>query len=104
MPLEGHWERVHTPLRSTGKRERRVVVIGSALLALALVIAVYAALHSGSSKTSPGCLDVVGASSMGGATYHACGRAAARWCRSVATRDDAVARRIQEHCRNAGYR
>jgi|SRR6266540_2652345 len=104
MPLEGHWKRVNTPLRSTTRREARLVaVIVAAGLAVVLGIVLYAAIHGGSSKAGPGCIEITAAHSTGGATLEACGADAARWCRSTTARHDAFARKVQARCRDAGY-
>jgi hypothetical protein len=103
MPLEGHWRRLQTPIRKTTRREGRVVAIASALLAVGVAVVLYAALQSGSSEAGPGCVNVTAAHSTGGATLHACGKAAARWCHSAATRSDALARDLRRECRKAGY-
>jgi hypothetical protein len=79
------------------------VVAGVVVVFLALSAALYAGLH-GARATAAGCVDVIAASTTGGATVHACGAAAAHWCRLEATRDDAFARAIQARCGRAGYR
>src|SRR5947209_165683 len=104
MPLEGHWKRLQTPLRRTTRREARLIAAAAGFLAVTVVIVLYVALQSGSSAAGPGCIKVTAASSTGGATLHACGQAAARWCRSAAVRHDALARSVREECRGAGYR
>jgi hypothetical protein len=73
------------------------------VLVVALAVVLYATLRGGSSEAGPGCVKLTVASSTGGATLHACGKEAARWCRSVATRQEAFARTVRERCRNAGY-
>ena len=102
MPLEGHWKRTQTPLRSTTKREGRLLVVVVAVLVIALAAVVYAAAQSGSSAAGPGCINVAATHSTGGATLHACGASAARWCRSASARHDALARGVQAECRRVG--
>jgi hypothetical protein len=105
MPLEGHWERVNTPLRRTTKREGRLIAVVAALLvAAALAVGVYAVLDDSASKPGPGCIEVTAAHARGGATIQACGADAARWCRIVAPRDDSLALKVKARCRDAGYR
>jgi len=105
MPLEGHWKRVHTPVRSAPRRERRAVAAVAAVLVVALAGGVlFAILHGGSSKAGAGCIEVTAAHSTGGATVKACGAGAARWCRSAAGRHDAFGREVLARCREAGYR
>jgi hypothetical protein len=105
VPLEGHWKRVNTPLRSTTRREGRALVAVVTILVIGLVIGLYAALHDGSSsKAEAGCIEVTAAHTTGGATLRACGPAAVRWCRSARAREDALARAVQARCSRAGYR
>jgi len=104
MPLEGHWARQRTPLRRVSRREGWAMALVASLLAIAAGVAIYLALSHGGPKTAAGCVDVTAASSTGGATLHACGDAAARLCRSQATRADPFARAVQERCARAGYR
>ncbi len=80
-----------------------MAVIVAAGLAVVLGIVLYAAIHGGSSKAGPGCIEITAAHSTGGATLEACGADAARWCRSTTARHDAFARKVQARCRDAGY-
>src|SRR5437764_11281074 len=98
MPLEGHWERQHTPLRRAGRREVRVLAAVAVVLSLAGGITLYAAVIHGSPKRGKGCVEVTAAHSTGGATLHACGREAAHWCRSPASRQGAFARPLRVAC------
>jgi hypothetical protein len=105
MPLEGHWKRIQTPLRKTTRREGRLVAAVAGLFAVAVVVVLIVALQSGSSGAGPGCINVTGTHAVGGASIHACGQSAARWCHSAAAaRRDALARSLGEECRAAGYR
>jgi hypothetical protein len=103
VPLERHWERVHTPLRATARRELRALVIVTSVLVVAVVGLLFATLRGGSPQAQSGCVRLTIPSTTGGATLNACGETAARWCRSIAGRDDALSRRAMEHCRRAGY-
>jgi hypothetical protein len=67
-------------------------------------VALLATLGGGSSETGAGCIRVTVASTMGGATVHACGSDAARWCRSPESRQAVTARKARAQCRRAGYR
>jgi hypothetical protein len=102
MPLQGHWERTQTPLRRTTPRDTRLVAGIAALLVVALAVVVYAAVSEDSAKPGPGCIEVTAAHSTGGATVRACGPTAARWCRTMAARDDPLARAVRARCRSAG--
>jgi hypothetical protein len=79
------------------------MAVVAAILLLGLAAGLYAALRDGSSKAEPGCIEVPAAHSTGGTTLKSCGADAARWCRSAAARDDALARAVRAHCRSAGY-
>jgi hypothetical protein len=100
VPLEGHWQRQHTPLRSLGRRERRALIAVTLVVLIGAAVALYAALHHGAAKVAAGCVQISAPSTTGGANLHACGADAARWCRSEAAGD----RALLAACRRAGYR
>jgi hypothetical protein len=104
VPLEGHWQRQHTPLSRLSRRELRTLAAVAALLTLAAAVVLYAAVQHTTHHAAAGCVEVTAASTTGGATLHACGADAARWCRSQAGRSDAVARAVLTACARAGYR
>jgi hypothetical protein len=85
------------------RRERRILAPLAVVLALAVAAVVLYLALARSSGTSPGCVDVIGSSTLGGATYHACGKDAARWCRSEANRNATFAHDLRAQCRRAGY-
>ena len=81
MIMQDQSKRLSEPLR-WGRRERTVVAVVLACVALAVIGLGAYALTSG----SPGrrdCIEVSFASTLGGATEHACGTRARR-CRSTA--------------------
>lgn len=80
-----------------------LAAVAAIVLVLVALGALYATLQHGSSRSRAGCVDVVGASSTGAATFHACGPEAARWCREQAARHDAFARRVEAQCRREGF-
>jgi hypothetical protein len=94
---------VQTPLGRTTRREARALAAVVAGLVIAVAVVLFAILHGGSSEAGARCVRLTVPSSTGGATLHACGPDAARWCRSVAARQDAFSRKVKERCRNAGY-
>jgi hypothetical protein len=103
MPLEGHWKRQTTPLRTMPRRERRTVLgFGLALVIVSITILVLS-LAQGSPEAGPGCLNVATPSTMGGGMVHFCGQNAERFCATQAARDDNFARRAQGECRSGGY-
>lgn len=102
MPLEGHWQRVNTPLRTLTRRERRMVAIGVALVA---AVAVAIALVSATSSSPPlarGCIDVIVPGVMGGQPVTACGARARAVCRERRGLTDPGSRAIEAACRRAG--
>jgi hypothetical protein len=103
MPLERHWDRVHTPVRETAGRERNSLAAVIATLAVVSVIAVFFAIRAEAPKSAASCVDVVGASTMGAANYHACGQAASDFCSSAAARAGARAAQVATACRHAGF-
>jgi hypothetical protein len=104
VPLEGHWQRQQTPLRRVSRRELRLLAAVASVLALAAAVVLYAALHHAAHQAAAGCVEITAASTTGGATLHACGADAARWCRSEAGHTDTVARAVLTACARAGYR
>jgi hypothetical protein len=106
MPLEGHWDRLNTPLRETTSRERRILRVVVALVAaaaLASVIVAVATSGSGGSATAARCVDLDVPSTMGGSTIHACGADAVAFCRSPLANKPPLAEAAQARCREAGY-
>lgn len=108
VPLQGHWDRVNTPLRKTTRRERALVRAVLALLAVAAVAAtvvVIAASGNGTSGTplAPGCIRIEVPSTMGGGTSDFCGARAASFCRGRATHEPPLDATALPKCRAAGY-
>lgn len=101
MPVEGQWERQNTPLRRVTRRERRVLACACvAMIALAVAIGLGAARSGPAAKPAAGCVQLVAASTTGGATYRACGAAAERWCREAGATD--LAGSLRARCLAAG--
>jgi hypothetical protein len=100
MIMTGQSRRLSEPLR-WGRRERTVV---AALLVCVTLIAIGLGAYALTSG-SPGrrdCIEVTFASTLGGATEHACGGRARRVCASP----DAfrhVAAELRASCRRAGF-
>ena len=107
MPLEGHWQRVNTPLRETTGRERLLVRILLVALGIAVVAAIVVAIATsgGSSKsgTAEGCIRVEVPSTTGGAVVNPCGAAAAQFCRGPVAHDPSLRGVALPQCREAGY-
>src|SRR5437763_10638320 len=105
MPLEGQWERQHTPLRRpTGRGGWLFAAVAAILVAAGVVLLIVVLLGSGSTRPASGCIEVTAASTTGAGTIHACGPAAERTCRVAEHQDTALARRIQDECRRMHVR
>jgi hypothetical protein len=104
MPLQGQWERQHTPIRSLPTRARRTLAIVGGILVLATALTLYFTVAK-SDSSSAGCVDVTVPSTMGAGQIHSCGQAAERLCRTQLARSpsDPYARSAQAACRRAGY-
>jgi hypothetical protein len=102
MPLEGHWQRVNTPLRRLTARERWVTIAVLAVTATALLGLILAT--GGDSRPQPqrGCIHVVVAGRVGGEVVAGCGAEARSICAHSARFHDPRAREVAEHCRVAG--
>jgi hypothetical protein len=94
--------RLAEPLR-WGRREKAAVAVVAACLALAVIGLAVFALVGPSTREGAGCIDVTFASSLGGASLHACGRRARELCASPASNPGAVAEgALRASCRRAG--
>jgi hypothetical protein len=103
MPLQGHWERVNTPLRKLTGRERRLVAAFASLLVLGTVAAVVAAIATSGPSTGAGCIRVDLPSTMGGGTPELCGSAAKTFCSGSAVHRPPLNTTALPKCRDAGY-
>ena len=95
MPLEGHWQRTQTPLRSISRRELRALVVAAAAIAGAALVLV---LTAAGSSSKAGCIDATIASTTGGAQVHACGAQAKQFCRQQIARNTVEARATRADC------
>ncbi len=102
MPLEGHWQRVNTPLRRLTGRERRVAIAAVAVTLVALLALVLGT--AGSSRPAPaaGCIYAIVPGVTGATPVDACSARATRICARNATLDTPGARTIEASCRRAG--
>jgi hypothetical protein len=102
MPLEGHWQRVNTPLRRLSRRERNVVIAAVAVTLVAVVALVLATVGGSRPEPAPGCIYAIVPGVMGATPVDACGAQAKRICATRATRTDPGSRAIKKSCRRAG--
>jgi len=102
MPLEGHFQRVNTPLRKLTARERNVVIAGT-LITVGVILALILAT-AGDSRPAPaaGCVSAVVAGRVGGEPVNGCGEQAKAICARSANYDNPRARTINEKCDEAG--
>jgi hypothetical protein len=102
VPLQGHWQRVNTPLRKTTLRERRILWVAVALLAAACVAGGIVAFGSSSPATPAGCIHLEAPSTMGGVASDICGNDAKNLCTGQNARTDPLSATILPQCRKAG--
>jgi hypothetical protein len=104
MPLEGHFNRVNTPLRRLTKRERNVVIAGVAVTFIALAALLLAT--SGASQPPPasGCIRVPVAGRTGAELIQSCGMEARELCARSIGVDEPQFRAIAAGCSEQGIR
>jgi hypothetical protein len=99
MIMIGQSKRLSEPLR-WGRREKTAVAVVIACLLLAAAGLGAYGLTSGSPARSD-CIEVTFASTLGGATVHACGARARHVCASGAYRG--IEPELRAACRRAGF-
>lgn len=102
MPLEGHFQRVNTPLRRLTKRERNVVVAGLAITLVALLALILATASDSRPQPAAGCIYTVVAGRTGGEPVHGCGTEAEAICAHSARFDNPRSETVVEACHEAG--
>lgn len=102
MPLEGHFERVNTPLRKLSPRERNVVIAGTLITVAALLALILATVGDSRPGPAAGCVSAVVAGRVGGEPVNGCGAKARAICARSAKFDNPRAETIGEKCREAG--
>lgn len=102
MPLEGHFQRVNTPLRRLTPRERNVVIAGTFVTIVTILALILAT--AGDSRPAPaaGCVSAVVAGRVGGEPVNGCGEEAKAICARSANYDNPRARTINQKCDEAG--
>lgn len=100
MIMQDQSKRLSEPLR-WGKRERTVVAALLACVVLAVVGLGVFAVTSGAPARKD-CIEVTFASTLGGATEHACGAQARKVCAAPGAFKN-VAAELRESCRRAGF-
>ena len=56
MPLEGHWERVNTPMRRLTRRERTVVLVAALATLVTVLVLVLSTIGNDRPAPAPGCI------------------------------------------------
>jgi hypothetical protein len=107
VPLEGHWNRVNTPVRETTRREKLLVRSILAMLAAVAVATVIVAIVTSDNGTSgnplaSGCIRVEVPSTMGGSASDLCGNTAREFCTSRAANMEPLVHTALPKCREAG--
>ena len=99
MPLEGHYERQHTPLYKLSPREIKVAV-GIIAVTLVTVIAMVAVTGASNSNPAPalGCINPTVAGIVGAETLNRCGQEAVETCAHAAEFTGARAETIVANC------
>jgi hypothetical protein len=95
MPVEGQAERVTAPLRPV---DRRFLGVLGLVAALAVAGVIVWSLARGGDPPGARCFTATFAASIGGATVHYCGEAAAHYCLVNASAPEVAAA-----CRKAGF-
>ncbi|MFI1913235.1 hypothetical protein [Nocardia sp. NPDC020380] len=94
------------PTEPLTARERRNLLVGSAIMVAVLAVGVAAWMvldhRPNYSRSGNGCVTVQFAGTMGGSQEHACGDKAQQWCKSEYAKQDTEAERVQAQCRLAG--
>ncbi|HKB49925.1 MAG TPA: hypothetical protein VKC63_00670 [Solirubrobacterales bacterium] len=104
MPLEGHFQRVNTPLRKLSGREIKVLVAGTVVTVVALLALILATASDSRPAPAPGCVSTVVAGRVGGEPVNGCGAEARAICARSARFDNPRADTIAETCREAGIK
>jgi hypothetical protein len=102
MPLEGHWERVNTPVRRLTRRERTVVLVGVLATAAVVLALVLGTVGNSRPAPAPGCIYAIVPGPTGAMPVDACGARAKGICVRHVTGEDPPSRAIRADCRRAG--
>jgi hypothetical protein len=104
MPLEGHFQRVNTPLRRLTKRERNVVISGVFVTFVALAALILATSGASQPPPAPGCIRVAVAGRTGAELIQACGMEARELCARSVGRPEPQYRAIAAGCSDQSIR
>jgi hypothetical protein len=106
MPLEGHYQRVNTPLRKLTVREMRVLVIGGIVTLLACLALIFLPSSDGGAiiqdRAGRSCVEVFVAGRVGSEPVVGCGGEAVAICQRASGFDNPRAHTILDACRAEG--
>jgi hypothetical protein len=110
MPLEGHYQRVNTPLRKLTPRERNVLIAGLAVTLIAVLALLFVPSHNetplldqiGGARS--GCIEVAVAGRVGSEPVVGCGTKAEQICIRSANFDSPRSETITNACTEAGVK
>jgi hypothetical protein len=108
MPMEGHWDRLNTPVRETTPREKLLVrgVLWALAVAVVATVVVAIATRDNGTSGSPlaaGCIRIEVPSTMGGSASDLCGTTARQFCASPAAHTEPLEQTALPKCRAAGF-
>jgi hypothetical protein len=100
MPLEGHYQRVNTPLRKLTGRELKVLIVVGAITLVTVLGLLFIPKHT-SRPLAPGrgCIETFVAGRVGSEPVVGCGQEAVAICRRASGFDDPRAHTIVDACR-----
>jgi hypothetical protein len=110
MPLEGHYEKVNTPLRRLTGRERAVLIAGVAITLVACLALLFLPAHNDrplldeNGGHSAGCIEVAVAGRVGAEPIVGCGAKARFLCRRASGYAGPRPEAILDACDAAGVR
>jgi hypothetical protein len=108
MPLEGHYQRVNTPLRKLSGREIKVLVIGTIVTMVVCLGLIFIPSSNGGAiiqdKAGRSCVEVFVAGRVGSEPVVGCGQKAVEICRRASGYDDPRAHTIIDACLAEGIK
>jgi hypothetical protein len=104
MPLEGHYRRVNTPLRKLTLRERRVLIWGTLVTAIAILALILATAGDSQPGPAPGCIRASVAGRTGAELIQRCGAEAVSTCRRARGFEGPTGEAILNACNAAGIK
>jgi hypothetical protein len=104
MPLEGHYRRVNTPLRTLTPRERKVVIWGLVVTAITILALILATAGSSQPAPAAGCIRVSVAGRTGAELVQRCGSEAVVACRRARGYEGPTGPAILDACEEAGIK